>query len=90
MKIVAFIEEPNIIEKILRHSFVPSRHTHFGLLRSALHSSLSSECELWKEIAPHPPPVKSIGPPKTESGPSLDYRFTSTKLLSACFKQNCA
>jgi hypothetical protein len=64
MKIVAFIEESCVIEKILRH------------------------CELWKEPAPHPPPVKILGPPKIESGSELDYQFTSTA-LSACFDQNC-
>jgi hypothetical protein len=56
MKIVAFIEESRVIEKILRH------------------------CELWKEPAPHPPPVKILGPPKIESGPDLDYAY---------FDQNC-
>ena len=56
MKIVAFIEESRVIEKILRH------------------------CELWKEPAPHPPPVKILGPPKVECGPELDYQF---------FDQNC-
>jgi hypothetical protein len=62
MKIVAFIEESLVIEKILRHY------------------------ELWKGPAPHPPPVKILGPPKIESGPELDYQFTSTA-LSACFDQ---
>ena len=56
MKIVAFIEESKIIEKILRH------------------------CELWKEPAPRPPPVKTLGPPKVNNGPALDYQF---------FDQNC-
>jgi len=56
MKIVAFIKESRVIEKILRH------------------------CELWKEPAPHPPPVKILGPPKVECGPELDYQF---------FDQNC-
>ena len=58
MKIVAFIEEPNVIEKILRHS------------------------ELWKEPAPHPPPVKSLGPPEVECDPELDYQLLSLRFLS--------
>jgi Putative transposase/Transposase zinc-binding domain len=56
MRIISFIEEAKVIEKILRH------------------------CELWKEPAPHPPPVKILGPPKVECGPALDYQF---------FDQNC-
>jgi hypothetical protein len=32
-------------------------------------------CELWKEPAMHPPPVKSTGPLKMESGLELDYQF---------------
>ena len=56
MRIISFIEEAKVIEKILRH------------------------CELWKEPAPHPPPIKILGPPEKESGPALDYQF---------FDQNC-
>jgi hypothetical protein len=56
MKIISFVEEAKLIEKILRH------------------------CKLWKEPAMHPPLIKSIGPPKIESGPALDYTY---------FDQNC-
>ncbi|MCU0609851.1 MAG: hypothetical protein MUF22_08820, partial [Chitinispirillaceae bacterium] len=38
-------------------------------------------CELWKDPPPHPPPAQSSEPPAPESGPSLDYRFTSTRTV---------
>jgi hypothetical protein len=77
MKIIAFIKESRVIEKILRH------------------------CELWKEPAPHPPPVKILGPPKVECGPELDYQLLSQPFLKrkepgakppnycTAFDQNC-
>jgi hypothetical protein len=42
---------------------------------AAVIENILRHCNLWKEPAPRPPPAKIPGPPETESGPSLDYRF---------------
>jgi len=67
------IEEDSVIERILRHSCVPSRHAPFGRLRRALRASLRSECNLWKDLSSRGPPGEKP-PPEPEEVP-LDYGF---------------
>lgn len=50
MKIVSFIEEDDVIRKILKH------------------------CNLWKEPAPRPPPLKTVVP-VAEAEPYYDFSF---------------
>jgi hypothetical protein len=76
MRIISFIEEDMVIEKIVSHVRKGMEYKPFGF-HLLCHLPFLRHCGLWKEQAPRPPP-KEKPPPIVEEA-ELDYGLLSLR-----------